>query len=103
AVTVMADRYQCRPEDLRAAIGPCIGPCHYEVDEPVMVRLRRWPWWEEVAAPNPRGRWQLDLRAANRRQPVDAGVPVRPIETVDWCSVDLPAVVYPLHVDGAPG
>ena len=103
AVTVMADRYECRPEDLRVAIGPCIGPCHYEVDEPVMARLRRWPWWEEVAAPNPRGRWQLDLRAANRRQLVDAGVPVQQIETLDWCTFEHPELFYSFRRDGATG
>ncbi len=103
AVTVMADRFECRPEDLRAAIGPCIGPCHYEVDEPVMARLRRWSWWEQVAVPNPRGRWQLDLRAANRRQLVDAGVPLQQIETLDWCTFEHPELFYSYRRDGATG
>lgn len=103
AVTVMADRYDCRPEDLRAAIGPCIGPCHYEVDEPVMARLRRWPWWEEVAIANARGRWQLDLRAANRRQLIDAGVPLQQIETLDWCTFEHPELFYSYRRDGATG
>src|SRR5574337_18312 len=38
AVTGMADRFGCRPTDLRVSIGPCIGPCHYEVDAPVIAR-----------------------------------------------------------------
>ena len=103
AVTVMADRFDCRPEDLRIAIGPCIGPCHYEVDEPVMARLRGWRWWEDVAARNARGRWQLDLRDANRRQLVDAGVPAEQVETLDWCTFEHPELFYSYRRDGVTG
>ncbi len=103
AVTVMADRFGCRPEDLRAAIGPCIGPCHYEVDEPVIQRLRAWSWWEEVVTPNTRGRWQLDLREANRRQLGDAGVPAMQIETLDWCTFEHPDLFYSYRRDGPTG
>jgi hypothetical protein len=86
AVRVMVDRFGTRPETVLAAIGPSIGPCHYEVDEPVVERLSVWPWWREVALPNPRGRWQLDLRAANRRQLTDVGVLPEHIEVLDLCT-----------------
>jgi hypothetical protein len=82
----MVDRFGSRPEDLLVAIGPSIGPCHYEVDEPVIERFSAWPWWEEVAAPNDRRRWQLDLRAANRRQLTDLGVLPERIEVLDLCT-----------------
>ncbi len=103
AVTVMADRFGCRPVDLRVAIGPCIGPCHYEVDEPVIARLRTWPWWEAVVTPNPRGRWQLDLREAIRRQLSERGVPVIQIETLDWCTFEHPELFYSYRRDGSSG
>ncbi|HEX9532936.1 MAG TPA: peptidoglycan editing factor PgeF [bacterium] len=103
AVTVMADRFGCRPVDLRVAIGPCIGPCHYEVDEPVIARLRTWPWWEAVVTPNPRGRWQLDLREAIRRQLSEQGVPVIQIETLDWCTFEHPELFYSYRRDGSGG
>ena len=103
AVTVMADRFGCRPVDLRVAIGPCIGPCHYEVDEPVIARLRTWPWWEAVVTPNPRGRWQLDLREAIRRQLNEQGVPVIQIETLDWCTFEHPELFYSYRRDGSGG
>jgi purine-nucleoside/S-methyl-5'-thioadenosine phosphorylase / adenosine deaminase len=102
-VTVMADRFGCRPADLRVAIGPCIGPCHYEVDEPVIARLQRWPWWEAVVTPNPRGRWQLDLREATRRQLSERGVPVIQIETLDWCTFEHPELFYSYRRDGSGG
>ena len=103
AVTVMADRFRCRPADLRVAIGPCIGPCHYEVDEPVIALLKSWPWWEAVVTPNPRGRWQLDLREATRRQLSERGVPVIQIETLDWCTFEHPELFYSYRRDGSSG
>lgn len=103
AVTVMADRFGTRPEDVLAAIGPSIGPCHYEVDEPVLERLQRWPWWETVVIPNIRGRWQLDLRAANRRQLVDAAVLPEHIEIVDLCTYHHPDLFYSHRRDRITG
>lgn len=103
AVTVMADRFGSRPGDLRVAIGPCIGPCHYEVDEPVIARLRAWSWWEDVVTPNPHGRWQLDLREATRRQVSERGVPVIQIETLDWCTFEHPELFYSYRRDGSSG
>jgi hypothetical protein len=103
AVTVMADRFSTRPEDLIAAIGPSIGACHYEVDEPVLARLRRWTWWESVVAPNSRGRWQLDLRAANRRQLVDSGLLPERIEILDLCTYHHPDLFYSHRRDPVTG
>ena len=34
-VRAMMDAYGCKPEDIRAAIGPNIGPCHFETDRDV--------------------------------------------------------------------
>lgn len=103
AVTVMVDRFGARPEDVLTAIGPSIGPCHYEVDEPVLERFRRWPWWETVATPNARGRWQLDLRTANRRQLVDAGVRPERIEVLDLCTYHHPELFYSHRRDRITG
>ena len=55
------------PERLRVAIGPSIGPCCYEVDEPVMAEFARvfrgrWSGWMRR---RPAGHWMLDLWAAN--------------------------------------
>lgn len=86
ATKIVADRFGTHPEDLLVAIGPAIGPEHYEVDHPVVERFEVWPWWREVATPNSRGRWQLDLRAANRRQLIDAGVLPERIEVFDLCT-----------------
>lgn len=86
AVKVIVDRFGAHPEDLLVAIGPAIGPEHYEVGRPVIERFEVWSWWQEVAIPNARGRWQLDLRAANRRQLIDSGVLPEHIEVLDYCT-----------------
>lgn len=103
AVRVLADRFDVRAEDLLVAVGPSIGPCHYEVDEPVMARMRAWPWWEAVAPPNDRGRWQLDLRAACARQLAGEGVLPEHIDVLDLCTYHHPELFYSYRRDRASG
>jgi len=92
------------PGDLVAAIGPSIGPCCYEVDAPVVERLRDWPWHREVLAPSGRpGHWMLDLWEANRRQLVDAGVPPASIATAGLCTAHHPALFFSHRRDGPTG
>lgn len=102
-VQVLARRFGTDPADLLVALGPSIGPCHYEVDEPVIAQMRRWPWWETVASSNSRGRWQLDLRAACRAQFVDAGVRPEVIEILDYCTYHHPDLFYSHRRDGVTG
>ncbi len=103
AVRVLTERYSSRPADLLAAIGPSIGPCHYEVDEPVLEQMRRWPWWETVVTPNARGRWQFDLREATRRHLVDGGVLPERIEVLNVCTYHHPDLCYSYRRDGVTG
>lgn len=39
-VALLASRFGTVPKDVRMAIGPSAGACCYEVDEPVLTRLR---------------------------------------------------------------
>jgi YfiH family protein len=83
-----------RVERLRAAIGPSIGPCCYEVDAPVVDPLRAafpgsWERWVRLGAPGCSGRqdhWWLDLWAANADQLVAAGVPAGAILSPQLCT-----------------
>jgi hypothetical protein len=86
AVLAMQERFGTRPEDCLAAIGPSIGPCCYEVDQPVVEALEQaFPWWEDLIIP--RGeRWMLDLWEANRRQLEAIGVHKRNIEISGVCT-----------------
>jgi len=41
AVRGMIDNYDCNPTEIRAGLGPSIGPDHYEVGEDVAARVRK--------------------------------------------------------------
>jgi polyphenol oxidase len=66
AVTEMAARWKTRPENVRAAIGPSIGVCCYEVGPEVANRFERW-------IPLTKNR-HLDLPAVNEIQLRAAGI-----------------------------
>jgi len=96
-----------RPADLLAAIGPCIGRCCYEVGPEVAqafsaqfasaanwfgeLRTGEEPdplQWLSMAPPghHPPKKVHLDLRAANRWQLLEAGVPEKNIFTSELCT-----------------
>lgn len=72
-----------RPSELRAAIGPHIGPCCYEVDAPVIRAIPELSVFRPAARPE---HALLDLFALNRLQLVGAGVPAAAIERVGGCT-----------------
>ncbi|MGZ6080187.1 MAG: polyphenol oxidase family protein, partial [Myxococcaceae bacterium] len=72
------------PEALRAAIGPAIGACCYEVSEDLAGRFAGAFGAEVVCREGDRPR--LDLRLAVRRTLVASGVPETHIEDVPGCN-----------------
>jgi len=69
----------CSPGSIRAAIGPHIGPCCYEVDAPVLEPLQRL-FGERFglfrrAVPTRPGRDRIDLGGLVREALLDLGVP----------------------------
>ena len=86
-VAALHDAYGCRPGDLLAAVGPAIGPCCYEVDEPVLARLRAAvPWWAEVVRPGRPGHAYLDVPGANLRVLRDAGLDPDRVDVSGLCT-----------------
>jgi YfiH family protein len=73
-----------RPEDLVAALGPGIGPCCYEVGDDVHAAFP--PSGAPFFRPGPNGRAHLDVRAANARQLVEAGLRPEALHHVDDCT-----------------
>lgn len=92
AVAAMARALGSRPEDIRAGIGPSIGPCHYAVGPEVVAQVH-------TAFPGPDGLLRqrdgqtfFDLWSANRRALHEAGV--QEIESAGLCTVCHPQDWY---------
>ncbi len=75
AVRAMVRQYGSEPADILAAIGPSIGPDHYEVDPEVVAQIRQCfgPGAAQLIDLRD-GRTYLDLWAANRMQLQAEGV-----------------------------
>lgn len=84
-VRAMESAFGCRPEDIRAAIGPCISRCCFETDRDVpqaLLDVLGGAAWccidgctpEEVSGGLPECKYHVDLKEANRRQLLRAGV-----------------------------
>ncbi len=85
AVQAMTARFGCRPAEILAAIGPSIGPDHYEVGADVVARVRQaFGAHAPALLPRVNGRTHFDLWAANRLTLEQAGV--RQIEQADLCT-----------------
>jgi len=85
-----------RPERLRVTIAPSIGPCCYEVDEPVTRELSAtFPdLWERWATPVRPGHVTLDLWRANEDLLARAGVDPARIENARLCTACHRDVLY---------
>lgn len=95
AVQAMTERYGTRPGDVLAAIGPSIGPCHYEVGDEVRAAMRRA--YGDLAETlftqgDPNRRAHLDLWAANTLDLRRAGV--QNIEVAAHCTACHPHAFY---------
>ena len=78
AVQAMRERFGTEPAGLHAAIGPCIGPCCYEVGAEVAAQF------------GIEGRARLDLPGANRKQLEEAGVTPERIYASKLCTMCRP-------------
>jgi purine-nucleoside/S-methyl-5'-thioadenosine phosphorylase / adenosine deaminase len=77
-------------------IAPSIGPCCYEVDEPVIGALSAaYPdLWERWVASSGPGHWMLDLWTANEELLVRAGIDAARIDNPRVCTACHPELLY---------
>lgn len=78
-VAALVAHYRCRPEDLRAAISPSLGPCcaefvNYRRELPVAFQAHR------------QGERHFDFWAISRAQLIEAGMRPEHIETAALCT-----------------
>jgi YfiH family protein len=105
-IELLRRRFGCEPASLRLAIGPAIGPCCYEVDEPVLERVRDMGRdldvnWQQAVEDRGGGKAMLDLPALVRSQAMAAGLPLQSVQTVSLCTVCHPDLFYSYRREGA--
>ncbi len=88
AVRVMGEVFGCRAEDIRAALGPAIHRCCYEVGPEVVAAVAAvTPLAPHALADGKRdGKAMMDLPAANAAQLAGTGVPAAQIDTLPHCT-----------------
>ncbi len=87
AVLAMQAAYGTDPTDCRAALGPGIRACCFEVDAPVMEAMAAaLPGWGAHATPTRSGHCRLDLAGVNRAVLEGAGVRADRIEDAGLCT-----------------
>lgn len=80
----MHEAFGTEPEEVCAVIGPCICQDCYEVSADVAEQFENYS--EAVRAGKEPGKYQLDLRAVNRRILLDAGVAEERLESPRICT-----------------
>lgn len=104
AVTIerMAADYGCRREDILAGVAPSIGPCCFEVDEPVYLAFQQaglldTGCFEEKAG----GKYHLNLWEINRRLLLEAGLSAEHVTVTDLCTRCRPDLFWSHRAAGA--
>ena len=84
----MTALYGSDPRNIRAAVGPAISVCCYEVDEPCARHFRALTDLdtEKFLFPKEGGKFMLDLLETNRQILTAAGVPDENITVSDLCT-----------------
>lgn len=101
AVKKMTEIFGTDPAHCLAGIGPSIGPCCYEVDEPVIRCLQeRYVWWPDVLEYTGGGRARLNLWEANRKVMVGAGIMTDNVELASTCTCCNPEMLFSYRGSG---
>lgn len=88
-VKAMQEAYKTNPDQLLVAVGPSIGPCHYEVDAPVIAKFQSaFPEQEQqiLSPADKASHAQLNLWQANAIQLQDIGIPAKNITIAELCT-----------------
>ncbi|MGE5174085.1 MAG: peptidoglycan editing factor PgeF [Betaproteobacteria bacterium] len=100
----MQDEFASNPSRMIAAIGPAIGPECYEVDEPVMGRVREaFAFWQDVVFSRGNNKWSLDLVKANKLELIQAGLQEKNIHSIGLCTSCRKDLFYSFRAEGRTG
>ena len=97
----MNEAFGSRPEDMLVGIGPSICRDCYEVDEPVISRLREnIQSWRDVITPLGKDRYLLDLQLTNRIVLQKAGIRYANITDSGLCTMCNEELFYSYRREG---
>ena len=87
-VQKMTELYGTKPADVKAAIGPAISVCCYEVDYPCAENFLKLEGLdsEKFVFPKENGKYMLDLTEANRQILIHSGISPDNIDVSDICT-----------------
>ena len=87
-VRKMAEEFGCNPKNIIAGIGPCIGQCCYEVDDPVIDRFKELDFLDvsKIYFEKENGKYMLNLAEANKQILIHAGINPENIDVSDICT-----------------
>ncbi len=75
-------------ENLRIALGPAIGPDHFEVDGECLIRLQaKFPKCEDAFLWGTQGKAHVDLWALNLHVLQEVGIPRHQVDVIRHCTV----------------
>ncbi|GKU78377.1 peptidoglycan editing factor PgeF [Paenibacillus sp. L3-i20] len=107
-ILAMESAYGAKPENIKAAIGPSIGSCCYEVDGVVIQEVERvlseLQLKEEIAqacmVQSENGKRFLNLKEINRQIMIKAGILPIHIELTKWCTGCQTELFYSHRMEG---
>ncbi len=97
ATRALVETVRCSPDSLVAAIGPHIGPCCYEVDDPVRDAVGEEPVFTDSDRPR---HYRLDLHELTRIHLQHAGLLDDRIDRIEGCTSCDPERFFSYRRDG---
>ena len=87
-VEMMQQHFGCNPKDIKAGIAPSIGPCCFEVDQPVYDEFVKMEGIDlkRIIHNDGNGKYHIDLWETNRQTLVWAGIDPENISVTDLCT-----------------
>jgi polyphenol oxidase len=98
----MKQNFNCLPENIIAAIGPCISVEQYEVDEDVASQFNKlFNNNSAITVPGKKiAKSNINLKEANRQLLIQQGVKPENIEVSDSCTFSQPDLFFSARRDG---
>lgn len=94
-VQAMANTFGSHPQDIRAAIGPCIGQCCFETDSDVPAAMTAALGNDALPYLERRGpKWHVDLAGLNRQWLLRAGLTPALIDVCGLCTACRPDLFW---------